>query len=205
MEADQSKTVSLQPVSGALQNLMRTLPERNKRPDDPRKVRTAYSLATRLYSCYRKEDAAAAETMLDAAAIVLASYSDEVMNAVTHPVTGIPGRIKWPPNIAEIREACETAIAPIRRDQERRRRLDESRRLTAEAPHERMTMAEIHVRHGTDYGLGHVRPDCESDLREKPANFKVPSWDEIMDGGSKLIPCRRMASVEAEGGATNDR
>lgn len=141
--------------------------------------------------------------MLDAAAIVLASYPDEVMNAVTHPVTGIPGRIKWPPNIAEIREACEAMMEPIRRDEDRRRRLEESRRLTAEMQHERLTMEEIHARHGKNYGLGHVRPACEADLREKPASFAAPSWDEIMSGGGKLIQCGRarpadLSTLEAE-------
>jgi hypothetical protein len=153
---------------------------------------------------YRAAGIACSDDVIAGMATILSSYLVEVIDQVTSP-DGLYSRIKWVPAGAEVREACEAAMAPIRRDQERRRRLDESRRLTTEAPHERMTIAEIHARHGTDYGLGHVRPDCESDLREKPANFKVPSWDEIMDGGSKLILCRRMATVEAEGGATNDR
>lgn len=75
-----------------------------------------------MYACYRREDAAQAETMLDAVAAVLAEYPEEVIRHVTDPRTGLPGRMKFPPAVAEVREACELAMGPIKAREERDRR-----------------------------------------------------------------------------------
>jgi hypothetical protein len=166
-------------------------------------------LATRLYGCYRKEEAASAETMLDAAAIVLATYPDEIMETVTHPVRGLPGRMKWPPNIAEIREACEELMAPIRREAERRSQIERQRRLiegdrgSRITNEQRMTAEEMEARYGKDYGLGHRLPlpdQCMKNGRAAVDKFKVPTWDDIMDGGGSIIPCSRRLPADTENG-----
>lgn len=154
---DQTKIASWRPASGALPSLTPSSPEAEA--ENARKVRRAYLLATRMYACYRREDAADAATMLDAAAVVLANYPDEVMETVTHPVTGIPGRLKWPPNIAEIREACEIALAPIKARREReaaaervRREREAADRIEAERP-ARPGYDDLKAHYGPNWGI----------------------------------------------------
>lgn len=47
--------------------------------------------------------------------VVLEQFPDEVIIYVTHPRTGIQRRLKFPPTISEIVEACETQIAYLER------------------------------------------------------------------------------------------
>lgn len=117
-----------------------------------------------------------AETMLDAAAVVLASYPDEVMNSVTHPVTGLPGRLKWPPNIAEIRQACEIAVAPIRAQEERDRAIQEQLRRREEddayvsqlPPRDnRLSYDELKAKYGDNWG---IKPPIDP-VKAKAASF----------------------------------
>lgn len=125
-------------------------------------------MATRMYACYRREDAADAGTMLDAAAVVLASYPDEVGEAVTHPVTGLPGRNKWPPNIAEVREACEIAMGPVRarmaREQAERETL--AARAGDQPRSGRLSYDELKAKHGEGWG---IRPPVE--VGREPIGF----------------------------------
>ena len=141
--------------------------------------------------------------MLDAAAIVLAAYPDEIMETVTHPVRGLPGRMKWPPNIAEIREACEALMEPIRRQHEREDRIERTRAYITQQPCERMTTEEMEARYGKDSGLGHRLPipdQCMKEARSATEKFEVPTWDFIMDGGGKLIQCGRRLPADTENG-----
>jgi hypothetical protein len=88
---------------------------------------------------YRKKgEAANPEVFVAAIAATLCLYPPEVVQRVTDPRTGIASRLKWIPEVAEIREACEAEMVPIRRQkereaeeaqrQQRRRELDEERR-----------------------------------------------------------------------------
>jgi hypothetical protein len=43
--------------------------------------------------------------------VVLEQFPDEVIIYITHPRTGIQRRLKFPPTISEIVEACETQMA----------------------------------------------------------------------------------------------
>lgn len=86
--------------------------------------------------CYpwAKGDASANETWIAAAVGTLMRYPVAVVVAVTHPVTGLPGRCNWIPPIAVIRQACEEECAPLRRQTTRNQRGAETRRLTGTRP-----------------------------------------------------------------------
>lgn len=72
--------------------------------------------ARMMFGCYRKSDAADPDTYVAALTMVLANYSEDVVAHVTHPVTGLPGRKTqsgWsgPPDIADVKEACDNEAA----------------------------------------------------------------------------------------------
>jgi hypothetical protein len=56
---------------------------------------------------------------------VLAAYPFEVMMAVADPNSGLPGKLKWLPTIAEIKAECEHHFEPIARKQRRDKELAE--------------------------------------------------------------------------------
>jgi hypothetical protein len=68
-----------------------------------------------LAGCYRNSEASDPEIYGLALAAVLADYPREVIAYVTDPRTGIARRLKWLPSIAEVIEACEAQMAPLRR------------------------------------------------------------------------------------------
>lgn len=73
-----------------------------------------------MFGCYRRDQAADAETFTAAVTMVLAHYSAEVVKAVTDPFGGLPGRKTengWSglPDVAEVKEACEIEAARLAR------------------------------------------------------------------------------------------
>jgi hypothetical protein len=60
-----------------------------------------------MFGCYRKGDANDPETYTAAITAILADYEPEVIQRVTDPRTGIPRRMKFMPNPAEVAEACD--------------------------------------------------------------------------------------------------
>jgi hypothetical protein len=70
----------------------------------------AAKAAAQLFGCYRKGDANDPETYALAVAAVLSTYPVEVVREVCDPRTGIPGRLKWLPVVAEVKEACEAVM-----------------------------------------------------------------------------------------------
>jgi hypothetical protein len=82
------------------------------KPNNNCDPQTAAALATILFGCYRASEANDPETFIAAAAAMLARYPTEIVIAVTDPVCGLASTNKWLPSIAEVREACEQAMAP---------------------------------------------------------------------------------------------
>jgi hypothetical protein len=78
--------------------------------------------ATLLFSCYRRDEAHDPKVYVAAAAAVLGCYPVKVIERVTDPRTGIASDIKFLPNIAEIREACDRAAILIDKMAEPKRR-----------------------------------------------------------------------------------
>ena len=60
-----------------------------------------------LFSAYRADQFADAEGFVKSIGEVLRDFPDEVIEHVTSPRTGIQRRLKWPPSISEVVEACE--------------------------------------------------------------------------------------------------
>jgi hypothetical protein len=87
---------------------------------------------------------------------ILASYPESVINAVTHPTRGLQTRCTFRPKPAEVRAACDAEMAPIIREDERRMRLGETRKMLA-APSipraARPSIEDIKAKLGPDYGI----------------------------------------------------
>jgi hypothetical protein len=64
-----------------------------------------------LFSAYRRDEFADPEGFIAQLGVVLEGYADAVILAVTSPRTGIQRRLKWPPSIAEVVEACDAEAA----------------------------------------------------------------------------------------------
>jgi hypothetical protein len=69
-----------------------------------------------LLGAYREVGAHDPEVFVRAITAVLSEYPEETVRKVTDPARGIPSKLKWPPSIAEIREACEAEVGHIRRN-----------------------------------------------------------------------------------------
>lgn len=135
-----------------------------------------------LLGCYRTGDANDPETYVAAIAAVLAQYSEGIVTEVTHPTKGLPVKKSWLPTVKEVHDACEEAIAPMVRQQQRERQvaelLAEREAIEAARGQVRPTLAEMKAKYGPDWGL-----DMDPGKKDRPA-FKVPSWDEITAGYS---------------------
>lgn len=70
-----------------------------------------------LIGCYRTGEANDPEIYADAVIAVLSDYPMEVVRRVVDPRRGLPSKTKWLPTIAEVKEACESEMGPIRRAQ----------------------------------------------------------------------------------------
>lgn len=82
-----------------------------------------------LLQCYRTGDAADPEAYMTGIASVLCTYPRDAIDHVTDPRWGLQTRMKWMPAPAEIREACEAFMAPIRAREARDRQARETARL----------------------------------------------------------------------------
>jgi hypothetical protein len=60
-----------------------------------------------LFSAYRADQYADPEGFMLSLGAVFEQFPDEVITYVTDPRTGIQRRIKWPPALSEVIEACE--------------------------------------------------------------------------------------------------
>ena len=69
--------------------------------------------ARMVLSAYRKDDFSDPEGFIAQLGVVLEGYTDAVIRAVTDPRTGIQRRLKWPPSIAEMVEACDDEAARL--------------------------------------------------------------------------------------------
>jgi hypothetical protein len=68
-----------------------------------------------VFSAYRIDQFAEPESFKISLGAVLEQYPDEVMTYVCDPRTGIQRRLKWPPTISEMVEACDDHQAFLER------------------------------------------------------------------------------------------
>ena len=88
-------------------------------------------MATRLFGYYRASEANDPETFIAGATVTLARYPEAVVRNICDPVRGLPSTAKWLPSIAEIREACEQAMAPRYAEERRQNERAHTERVTA--------------------------------------------------------------------------
>jgi hypothetical protein len=87
-----------------------------------------YALA--LFGSFPRSETDDPETYLSAVERVFRAYPDDIVKASVDPLTGLPRKHKFPPNIFEISEELERRMKPLR-DAEHQRRLEE---FAAEKP-----------------------------------------------------------------------
>jgi hypothetical protein len=130
------------PCSTSLATSPPTLPQ-NAAPE------LAVQRARLLVGCYSKADFADPEIAARAFVSVLARYPESVVIAVTDPATGMPSKLKWPPSIAEVVEACNEAMAPILREFDRKMVAHRQARLrAAPPPGPKMSIKEMEAKMG---------------------------------------------------------
>lgn len=97
-------------------------------------------------------------------AAVLSCYPLDIVQHVADPRTGLPGRSKWMPNPAEVRDACDARVRQLatqRRFDTWGQNRDEQVALPA-PPGKKLTRAEMEARFGKNYGLGNRLPANEA-------------------------------------------
>jgi hypothetical protein len=127
-----------------------TLPT-NSPPNLPQNAAPEFAVARArlLVGCYRREDFSDPEIAFRAFVSVLARYPEDIVIKVTEPATGIPSKLKWPPSIAEVVDACNEAMAPILREFDRKMTAYRQARLLAPPPPgPKMTVAEMEAKLG---------------------------------------------------------
>jgi hypothetical protein len=148
--------------------------------------RTNYAAqrAELLLGCYRTGDANDPKTYVAAVTAVLAHFPEEVITAVTHPVTGLPKKVSWLPTIKEVNDACNEAVEPIRQHEARLKRIKEQMEARArEDAGMKPTMAQLKERFGENWGL------------PVPGNIKTP--DEKAEENAMALE-RERGRVRAE-------
>lgn len=109
----------------------------------------AVARARLLVGCYRREDFADVDIASRAFVSVLARYPEDVVIKVTEPATGIPSKLKWPPSIAEVVDACNEAMAPLLREFDRKMvEYRHHKMLPPPTPGPKMTLAEMEAKLG---------------------------------------------------------
>jgi len=135
-------------------------------------TRYAAARAKILLGCYRTGEANDPETYVAAVTAVLSHFPEEVITAVTHPVTGLPKKSSWLPTIKEVNDACNEAIEPIRQHEARLKRIKEQLEMRErEDRGEKPTMEQLKAKYGENWGLTSRPP--------KPESVKAPTGEEL--------------------------
>lgn len=88
---------------------------RNTLPFPKTSLPTATDAATRLIGCYPNGKPSEPETYIAAMVAVLAGYPSEIVAQVCDPVHGVASKTRFLPTVAELTDACEIAMMPLRR------------------------------------------------------------------------------------------
>lgn len=78
---------------------------------------------------------------------ILERYPDEVVEYVTDPMTGIQRKVKFPPSIAEVVEACDERVAVVERHKRYLALPPSQPRLASDVPSRPRHRANIRVPH----------------------------------------------------------
>jgi hypothetical protein len=108
---------------------------------------------------FRASGITCADDALEGIVAVLSRYPREVIDAVTSP-DGLYSSCKWFPTGKEVTDACEAAMAPVRRRLEAERAVAATLRARGEANAAeesrptRENYDELQARHGRNWGIG---------------------------------------------------
>jgi hypothetical protein len=86
----------------------------------------AEAVAAVILGSYRRADFADPDAFVSATAAVLGQFSEPVVRQAFDPRSGLQTQQKWPPTVAEVRDACERVLAE-QQNRERRAYLSEHR------------------------------------------------------------------------------
>lgn len=64
-------------------------------------------MAKRILSAYRKDDYADPDGFVASIGMIFERYPDEIIKAVSDPVTGIQSKSDYPPSLAKVSDACK--------------------------------------------------------------------------------------------------
>lgn len=136
---------------------------------------TAIEGAKVLLGCYRTGEANDPEVYARSVVAVLAEYPVDVIHAVCDPRYGIASKLKWLPTIAELKEACEVAMAPFYREAERQKRIADKANHAEMPRADRPTYDELVAKHGKNFGINQ-----QDDLGKwRKLNWSPPSFEDM--------------------------
>lgn len=136
-----------------------------------------------LLSCYPTGQPA--EPKVYAAAIMTAieRYPEQVIATVTDPRGPLLRTCRFLPSIAEVVAACESEMEPIRREEERQARYEETRRLylsppPADAP--RPTYEDLKAKYGDNWGLKTLGSREEAEAERAKRNAEMARSSRVL-------------------------
>jgi hypothetical protein len=177
-------------------------------PHQPNRAKYATERARLLFGQYRRGDANDPDIYVASVAAILADYPTETIRYVTDPRTGIaanPINPNWtgPPDIADVKRACEKHCGPTRRSAEReaaiRQQLDERKALPAPEERAKRPTYEELCRRCAEAGFP-IGPQKHQPLTMKPAdimakyNISQALWDALPNQSQRLGPAQSIGS-----------
>lgn len=128
-----------------------------------------------LFASYRRADYDDPDGFIASMGMVLSQYPEDVVIYVTRPETGIQRRIKFPPTIPEIVEACDQRVAELARHQRFQNWGKENDVLAIEDRSPRPSMEDLKAKYGPDWGLTLEEP------KQAAAKPSAPSVEQIVE------------------------
>lgn len=105
---------------------------------------------------------------------VLARYPEEVITAVTHPVTGLPSKKGWLPTVKEVSEACAEAHEPIVQNELRLKRIREQMEMRERMERgEKPSLAQLKEKYGENWGLQKQNPTKTADEKREESRIAL--------------------------------
>lgn len=134
-----------------------------------------------LLKCYRTGDANDPETYVAAVAAVLSHYPEQVITAVTHPVSGLPSNGKgWLPTVKEVSDACKAEMEPIAQNEARLKRIREQMEMRDRMDAgEKPTYAELKAKYGENWGISDIDPVKPKEPH--PKSYKAMTLEQVIE------------------------
>lgn len=167
----------------------------------------AATRARLLVGCYRKGEAADADIYATALTAILCGYSEEVVNRVTDPRTGVPGKIIFFPSIAEVRHECEVEAQKIfERDEFFAREGAPQQQLAAPDVDRAAVMAKMREQYPEIYDRKRIEEESRrvEAVNALSSEAKLAEWRSPLTVGPHLAEYLRRKPFVGQGGAAED-